>query len=181
MPGVEQKSRRRTILARILSLLLAAIAVVLYVSRIHERQSIEWPGAELLPAIAACFVLGFLGVTLSRETVLGGIGLALLMFDVCVFVYVRWVYDPGYGDWGGFEVIPLTGLCLVLILLALAFLVGGSFSGTFGVDSSASRAARWSSCCGFGGYRRTLAGSRWRMMRHAAKQPIALGTLGFSD
>ncbi|HUW84975.1 MAG TPA: hypothetical protein VMZ31_19515 [Phycisphaerae bacterium] len=141
MADVEQKTRRRTVLARIVSLLLAAFAVVLYVSGVHERQSIEWPGGELLLAIAACFVLGFFGVTFSRKTVLAQMGLALLILDACVFAYVRWVYDPGYGDWAGFEVlfVVLVSFATILLGFALSFaglILGNVWCGLAGIACS---------------------------------------------
>jgi len=74
-------------------------------------------------------VLGFFGVAFSRKTVLAQIGLALLILDACVFVYVRWVYDPGYGDWAGFEVLLVVLVSFATILLGFALSFAGLILG----------------------------------------------------
>ncbi len=107
-------------------LCLAAIYnwVVLYSNQVNWQKTIKL-GIWLLLVVASCAVFRIFTARFSRKTVLARIGLAILMLDALVLVYVSWVYDPGYGHMAGFELLPLTIICIAMIVLALVFSVAG--------------------------------------------------------
>ena len=131
----EPSDRRSRVLRRTAWLVLIPTTAVLCLAAIHNwvllySKQVNWQktiklGIWLLLVAACCVLFRIFTARFSRKTVLARIGLAILMLDALVLVYVSWVYDPGYGDWAGFELLPLTGICIAMILLALVFSVAG--------------------------------------------------------